>query len=136
MTAGYSGTPLAAKLGIKPGSTVLVVNAPADFAALLDPMPEGVRLGNRYRSADVCVVFAMTVKEMSSGIARASKAIPQDGAIWLCWPKRASGIASPLQTREVVMEHMLPLGLVDVKVAAVSEVWSGLKFVIRKELRT
>jgi hypothetical protein len=135
MTVGYSGTSLAKKLGIKEGHTTLVVNAPDDLDAWLVPLPSDARLGSRYLNADVALVFAVTEAEMRRGVDRAMKAIPRDGTIWLCWPKKASGIPSPLQSRDTMMEFMFPLGLVDVKVAAVSETWSGLKFVIRKKLR-
>jgi hypothetical protein len=135
VSVGYSGTPLPQKLGIKEGTTVLLVGAPSDFGALLGPLPEGVRVGSRFRSADVVLVFARDVREMEKGVARARTAIPSNGAIWLCWQKKASGVTSELQSRTVVMGHMEPLGLVDVKVAAISEEWSGLKFVIRRELR-
>lgn len=133
--AGYSGTPLAMKLGIGPDSKVLTVSAPAELEELLAPLPDGVQIGPRFRTASVVLVFAITSEEMQRGVERARRAIPADGTIWLCWPKKASGMESDLQTRETVMDYMLPLGLVDVKVAAISDVWSGLKFVIRKELR-
>jgi hypothetical protein len=133
--AGYSGTPLAKKLGIADGFKVLVISAPADLGEWLQPLPEGARIGSRFRTADTVLVFATTVTQMERGVERAMSALPKDGAIWLCWPKKASGIKSDLQSRDIVMGHMLPLGLVDVKVAAISEVWSGLRFVIRKELR-
>lgn len=135
MTAGYSGTPLARKLGIGVDAKVLTIGAPVDLEELLAPMPKGVQLSSRFRTADVVLVFAIASRDMERGVARARRAIAPDGTIWLCWPKKASGIPSDLQTRDTVMEYMLPLGLVDVKVAAISEVWSGLKFVIRKELR-
>jgi hypothetical protein len=135
VTAGYSRTPLPKKLGIKEGSTTLVVNAPNDCETWLTPLPSGARIGSRYHSAEVVLVFAVSEADMRRGVQRAMKAIPRDGTIWLCWPKKASGITSPLQSRDTMMGYMFPLGLVDVKVAAVSETWSGLKFVIRKELR-
>lgn len=133
--AGYSGTPLASKLGIREGSTVLTMGAPDGFTRLLDPIPDGVRIGNRYRSAEVVVVFARTEAQMRGGVERAMRAIPTNGAIWLCWPKKASGEVVPLQDRSVITDHCFPLGLVDVKIAAIDATWSGLKFVIRTELR-
>ncbi len=135
MTVGYSGTPLPQKLGIKEGSRVLTISAPTGLDSWLAPLPDGVTLSSRIRSADLALVFAVTVAEMRQRVPRAAVAVPADGGIWLCWPKRASGIDSPLQRRDVVMEYMTTLGLVDVKVAAVSETWSGLKWVVRKELR-
>jgi hypothetical protein len=133
--AGYSGTPLPRKLGIKDGFTVLTIGAPDELEEWLDPLPDDVRIGQRIRRADIVLVFAVTVPQMERGVERGMRAIPSDGSIWLCWPKKASGMESDLQSREVMMGHMFPLGLVDVKVAAISDVWSGLKFVIRKELR-
>ncbi|MCL1600093.1 MAG: DUF3052 domain-containing protein [Actinomycetia bacterium] len=133
--AGYSGTPLAKKLGITDGFKVLAISGPADLDEWLEPLPEGVRIGSRFRTADIVLVFATTAAQMQSGVERALSALPKEGAMWLCWPKKASGIESELQSRDIVMDHMLPLGLVDVKVAAISDVWSGLRFVIRKELR-
>ncbi|GMQ93423.1 MAG: hypothetical protein BMS9Abin12_0900 [Acidimicrobiia bacterium] len=133
--AGYSGALLADKLGIEHGSTALVINGPGEFLSWLAPLPEGTRVGSRYRKAELVFVFSTTPKEMRSGVGRAIRVIPKDGAIWLCWPKKASGIASDLQFRDTVMDYMFPLGLVDVKVVAISDVWSGFKFVIRKELR-
>jgi hypothetical protein len=132
---GYSGTRLARKLEIKDGSTTLIINAPAGLTDWLDPLPKGVRIGSRYRKAEIVLVFATTIAEMRRGVERAMRAIPRDGTIWLCWPKKASGVKSDLQSRDIMMGYMFPLGLVDVKIAAISEAWSGLKFVIRKELR-
>jgi len=135
VTAGYSGKPLAKKLGIKEEFTVLVVNGPDEVGRWLEPLPNGVRIGNRFRTAEIVLVFATTTKEMEVGVERAMSVIPRDGTIWLCWPKKASGIKSDLQSRDIMMDFMFPLGLVDVKLAAVSDVWSGHKFVIRKALR-
>jgi hypothetical protein len=133
--AGYSGTPISKKLGIKEGFRVLAIGAPDGLDEWLQPLPGGARIGSRFRRADVVLVFATTVPQMRHGVERAMRVIPSDGTIWLCWPKKASGIESDLQSRDIMMGYMFPLGLVDVKVAAVSDVWSGLKFVIRKELR-
>lgn len=134
-TAGYSRTPLAKKLGIGPGTRVLTVRAPSEFEAWLDPLPPDVILSPRLRSADVVVMFCVSAADVRKTLPRATKAIGPTGSIWLCWPKKASGISSPLQHRETMMGLMLPSGLVDVKVGAVSETWSGLKFVVRRENR-
>jgi hypothetical protein len=133
--SGYSGTPLPRKLGITEDTTVLTVRAPDDVIDALGELPAGVRIGPRHRSADIALVFARTRRDMATGVERAMRALPIDGALWLCWPKKASGITSDLQRREVVMAHMDPLGLVDVKVAAITDVWSGLKFVMRLDRR-
>lgn len=132
---GYSGTPLARTLGVGSGARVLTIGAPSDLESWLAPIPDGASIGARFRTADIALVFAVTATDMKRGVERARKAIPPDGTVWLCWPKKASGLTSDLQSRELVMSYMLPLGLVDVKVAAISDVWSGLKFVVRKELR-
>lgn len=132
---GYSGTPLAKKLGIAQGSRVLVIGAPSEFEQWLQPLPEGVTLSSRIRTADVVVMFCTTERDVERALPRAVTAIGPTGSIWLCWPKKASGIVSPLQDRTTMMGLMFPPGLVDVKVGAVSDVWSGLKFVVRKENR-
>lgn len=132
---GYSGTPLAKKLGIKDGFKVLTVRAPTDFSDWLSRLPAGVKVSNRIRSAELALVFATTAGEIDRVIDRVLAALPRDGAVWICWPKKSSGIVSELQSREVMLPGPFERGLVDVKVAAVSDVWSGLKFVPRKELR-
>jgi hypothetical protein len=133
--AGYSGTPLAKKLGIKPGGRLLPVNAPADYGALLEPLPEGVDLLSSDRGElDLVHLFTASRSELSKLIHRYKGKIKQNGAIWVSWPKKASGIPSEV-TEDTVREVALPLGLVDIKVCAIDEVWSGLKLVIRKENR-
>jgi Protein of unknown function (DUF3052) len=133
--AGYSGTPLAKKLGIKPGTRLLAVNAPADYAALLDPLPENVAfLPAGADELDVVHLFTKTRSELIKLIDRYMTKIKQEGAIWVSWPKKASGIPTEV-TEDTVRELALPLGLVDIKVCAVDETWSGLKLVIRKENR-
>jgi hypothetical protein len=135
IVAGYSGTPLAKKLGIKPGSRLLAVNAPADYAALLEPLPENVIFARTSMDElDVVHLFTKTRSEMIKLIGRYKTKIKQDGAIWVSWPKKASGIPTEV-TEDTVREVALPLGLVDIKVCAVDETWSGLKLVIRKENR-
>jgi len=132
---GYSGTPLSAKIGIRDGDAVLTVNAPGDFKRWLEPLPAEARLSSRIRKADVVVMFCRSDAELRRVLPRAMRAIGPAGMIWVAWPKKASGITSDLQTRHVMMSTMLPTGLVDVKVGAISEVWSGLKFVVRKKQR-
>lgn len=133
--AGYSGTPLAKKLGIKPGTLLCVVNAPAHYAALLAPLPENVTIVRE--AADVCNIVHVFVKwraELVEVINLYKNKIKQNGAIWVSWPKKAAKIATDV-TEDTVREIALPLGLVDIKVCAIDEVWSGLKLVIRKEIR-
>ncbi len=129
---GYSGTPLATKLGIKPGSALRLVGAPDDFS--LD-LPDGVtvRRSGRY-DADVVVLFTTSRADLISRIEALGKAIHPDRALWVAWPKKASGVPTDL-TEDVLREVALPLGLVDNKVCAVTDVWSGLRLVWRKERR-
>ncbi|MCL1595349.1 MAG: DUF3052 domain-containing protein [Actinomycetia bacterium] len=135
MTAGYSGTPLSRKLGIKNGFKVLTAGAPGDLSDLLAPLPDGVRVSSRFRTADVALLFARTSNDIEGAIDRVIAALPVEGAVWVCWPKKASGITSELQSRDVLLPPLFAKGFVDVKIAAISETWSGLKFVLRKEHR-
>ena len=127
MPAGYSGTPLVKKLGIKPGHRVLFVNDPPGFKPLLEDLP-AIRQGS---PSDYVHVFVRSQAELTKRLGAAKKSLEQDGMIWVSWPKKASGIATDV-TEDTVRAHALPLGLVDVKVCAVSEVWSGLKFCRRR----
>ncbi len=133
--AGYSGTPLSKKLGIKSGFRVKTVSAPDHLPDLLAPMPEAVNFSSRLRPpVDLMHVFVTRRSELARQLRIGLKTIVQNGMIWVSWPKKSSGVASEV-TEDVVRELALPLGLVDVKVCAVDEVWSGLKLVIRKENR-
>jgi hypothetical protein len=133
-TAGYSGTPLPAKLGIKPGMRVAWPGAPGHFAALLGDL-DGVRvLARTGASMDVVVLFAKRRSLLDRRLPELIEAIRPAGAVWVAWPKRSSGVATDI-TEDVVRDVALPIGLVDTKVCAIDETWSGLKLVIRKELR-
>jgi hypothetical protein len=133
--AGYSGTPLSKKLGIGPGSVVHVVGAPPGYRESLEPLPDGVELVSRLsRTTDVVHVFSKKRADLGKRLATLRDKMRPDAAIWVSWPKKASRVATDL-TEDVVRELALPLGLVDVKVCAVDDVWSGLKLVVRKELR-
>jgi hypothetical protein len=145
MTTGYSGTPLARKLGIKEGAVVVVVNAPADFADLLGTLPAGVELsaedGAEFEKLartpgqiDILHIFANSRDVLFRTLAMVRGLIRQDGAIWVSWYKKAAKLPTEI-TEGVVREAALPLGLVDVKVCAIDEKWSGLKLVIRRENR-
>jgi hypothetical protein len=135
MMAGYSGTPLAKKLGIKPGSTLHSVHAPANYLALVAPLPENVTVSRGVvDDLDVVHLFIKTRAELIELLDLYKTKIKQNGAIWVSWPKKTSGILSEM-TEDTVREIALPLGLVDIKVCAVDETWSGLKLVIRKENR-
>ena len=130
MTADYSGTPLPRKLGVRDGSRVLLVSAPATFT--LDPMPSGVVLHRRASHGyyDVIVLFCADVHSLVTRFAALVESLDTAGALWACWPKKASGVATDL-TEKAVHEHGLAVGLVDVKVAAIDATWSGFKFVRR-----
>jgi len=133
--AGYSGTPLAKKLGIKQGFSVYVCSPPPGYEALLAPLPPNVTLGSRYRAnSDLVHVFVVErdrlVKELTALRSKLNTQTP----VWVSWPKKASKVPTTV-TEDVIREVALPMGYVDVKVCAVSEIWSALKLVVRKELR-
>ena len=134
--AGYSGTPLPKKLGIKPGARLALVSAPGDFAGTaLRPLPEGVELRSRARGPlDVIVFFTTRRAQLERRFAKLATALDAAGALWIAWPKRSSGVRTDL-TEDALREVGLPLGLVDTKVCAIDDTWSGLRFVIRKENR-
>ena len=133
--AGYSGTPLAKKLGIRPGDRVRTENAPDNYDALVAPLPDDVQVSNRLRSkVDVCHLFVDRRATLAARLPKIMTMMTQDGMIWVSWPKKSSGVPSDM-TEGDIRQVALPLGLVDIKVCAVDDVWSGLKLVIRKELR-
>jgi len=127
--AGYSGTPLATKLGIKAGMTVITVKAPDELAAWLDPVPEGVTFRTRLAgSADVVLFFTTSAAALRTAWPRLTAS---GRAVWVCWPKKASKVPTDM-TEDVVRTVVLPTGWVDVKVCAVSDVWSALRLVPRR----
>lgn len=133
--AGYSGTPLAKKLGIVLGSHVATRHAPADYRDLLEPLPDAVVFDAKVAATtDVVHVFADRRSVLEKELATLRKSIRSNGTVWVSWPKKASKVPTDI-TEDAIRELALPLGFVDVKVCAVSDVWSGLKLVIRKELR-
>lgn len=133
--SGYSGTPLARKLGIGPGARVALLGAPGGFEDDLAPLPSGVRLIRRLAAdLDVAVLFVTRRAELERRFPVAAARLTPAGGLWVAWPKRSSGVATDL-TEDVLREVGLPLGLVDNKVCAVDEVWSGLRFVWRRERR-
>lgn len=134
-TPGYSGTALAKKLGIKESACVLLLGAPPDYLSLLAPLPEDVQLVARATSQVDLVQAFVTERDVLAGhLAALRQALRPDAALWISWPKKASKVPTTV-TEDVIRELALPLGWVDIKVCAVSEVWSGLKLVVRKELR-
>jgi hypothetical protein len=134
-TAGYSGTPLAEKLGIKGSSRVLLVDAPPELARLLEPLPAGVVFESRVGpGVDIAHVFVTRREELAKHLNTLRRELRPDAALWVSWPKKSAKVATTV-TEDTIRELALPIGFVDVKVCAVSEVWSGLKLVVRKELR-
>jgi Protein of unknown function (DUF3052) len=129
--AGYSGTPLFKKLGIKPGFRLYAENAPADYLNLLQPLPEGVTVAE-HLDADVRLahIFAREAKRLAARLAECRRVLADDAVVWVSWPKKAARVATDV-TEDVIRESAFPLGLVDVKVCAVDETWSGLKLVVR-----
>jgi hypothetical protein len=133
--AGYSGTPLPVKLGVKPGDAVAWLGAPGDFGATLGDLPPDLRVKANLRGPlDVVVFFTKRRAELARRLPALMRAIAPAGGAWIAWPKRASRIATDV-TEDVIRAEALPLGLVDVKVCAIDDTWSGLKLVIRKENR-
>jgi hypothetical protein len=134
-TPGYSGTSLARKLGIAAGSRVVVVNPPDGYRDWLAPLPEGVRFETAVSAAVAVVhVFADRRDVLKTQLDSLRERIAPSAAVWVSWPKKASKVPTDI-TEDTIRELALPIGFVDVKVCAVSDVWSGLKLVIRKELR-
>jgi hypothetical protein len=129
--AGYSGTPLPQKLGIKAGTRLGLFEAPPGFAATLGALPDGVTKTTALKgSLDVAIFFTTSRAALEKRFAALAKAIAPAGALWISWPKKASGKKTDLD-ENVVRAVGLDGGLVDVKVCAVDETWSGLKFVVR-----
>jgi len=135
VTAGYSATPLVSKLGFKPGMRAHYVNAPEHFAALVGTLPGGVRvLARAAAELDLVVLFVTQRAVLERRLASLQPKLAPAGMLWDSWPKRASKVPTDI-TEDLVREVALPRGLVDVKVCAIDETWSGLKLVTRKELR-
>ena len=133
--AGYSGTPLVKKLGIKEGTTLTLLAAPEGFDGTLGELPAGVTVRRRLQGrCDVAVCFVFRRAELERRVDALGRTIHPDGAFWVAWPKKASKVPTDM-TEDVVREIVLPLGLVDVKVCAIDEVWSGLKIMWRREHR-
>ncbi len=134
--AGYSSTPLAKKLGYKPGLTVHLHHPPADYHRLLalDAKQPAMWCDEPVRGIQLVHAFTASFAELKKLLARYRKRLAPDGAVWISWPKKASKVATDI-TEDRIRDTALPLGFVDIKVCAVDEVWSGLKLVIRKALR-
>ena len=134
--AGYSSAPLAQKLGIKSGNTVLIRGAPAGYLKSLDPLPPNVRIAGRLSaSVDVAHIFTSDRAALQKTLAAYRATLKPTAMVWASWPKKASGVPTEI-TEDVVRRIALAMGFVDVKVCAIDHVWSGLKLVVRKELRS
>jgi hypothetical protein len=130
---GYSGTPLPKKLGIKEGLTVGIIGeSPPGFA--LEGLPPGTQIHHRLKPSDIFLIFATASPAIEDLFHQAMKQIPVEGAIWVAWPKKSSGVTTDL-TEDTMRDLFLSTGMVDNKVCAIDETWSGLRFVVRKENR-
>jgi hypothetical protein len=133
--AGYSGTPLVRKLGITEGATIALLDEPDEFRSLLVDMPAGVTVRTSARGrVDVMVAFFIRRSAFERRLTAMGRAVFPAGGLWIAWPKRSSGVATDM-TEDVVREVALPTGLVDNKVCAIDDTWSGLRVVWRQERR-
>lgn len=133
--AGYSGTPLVKKLGLQPGLTVQVIDAPAPYEQIVVGLPNDLRIVSRTTAATRFVhLFVRDAARLQRALATLRERLPADATVWVSWPKKASGVATDI-TEDTVRDTALPLGFVDVKVCAIDAIWSGLKLVVRKALR-
>jgi hypothetical protein len=134
--AGYSGTPLFQKLGIKPDTTVLVIDPPNNYRKLLGQLPSGAHLTERAPNAvDFVHLFTARREQLHTELKRLRNKLSDTGTIWVSWPKKSAGRPTDV-TEDTIREVALPLGLVDTKVCAVDEIWSGLKLMVRRENRS
>jgi len=129
--AGYSGRPLAAKLGVKPGATVVLVGAPDGVEGLLEPLPDGVRIRRGNRGARQMTIWFVTRRRDLERRFGAVAAAVGEGTLWMAWPKRSSGVETDV-TEDTMREVALPAGLVDSKVCAIDATWSGLRLTRRR----
>jgi hypothetical protein len=135
VTAGYSGTPLAKKLGLAPGMGVCWLHAPAQLPEWLAPLPPGLRAVKTLgATVDLAHAFCTERERLAGLLQEARSKLRDDAVLWISWPKKSAKVTTDI-TEDVVRELALPIGFVDVKVCAVSDIWSGLKLVVRKELR-
>ncbi len=134
-TAGYSGTPLFKKLGIKEAHRILVVDAPDQYESLLAPLPAAVKfVSEADSSVDIAHVFVTQKEDLAEHLTTLRKKLGPEAALWISWPKKSAKVPTTI-TEDTIRELALPLGFVDIKVCAVTEIWSGLKLVVRKALR-
>jgi len=134
--AGYSGTPLPKKLGIKEGCRIALVNAPQDFESELGELPDHVQfIKGPAKSLDIILFFVLNERALVRDFAKLAGRLTANGMLWIAWPKKSSGVTTDL-TEQRVQQIGLDAGLVDVKVCAIDETWSGLKFVYRLKDRS
>lgn len=133
--AGYSGTPLVKKLGIHEGDLVILVNPPSNYFKLIGSLPNGaIIVDGKKSNVDFIHLFVKNAAELEEQLPALRKQIKPNGIIWVSWYKKSSAIQTDV-TEDTIRKFALPIGLVDIKVCAVDEVWSGLKLVVRKENR-
>ena len=133
--AGYSGTPLVKKLGFGDGCRILLLGEPEDYAQFVDPLPDTVQFVRRpSTNVDIAHIFVTWKKELEKYLKALRNKLKSGAAVWVSWPKKSAKVPTDI-TEGTIREIALPLGYVDIKVCAVSDVWSGLKLVVRKELR-
>jgi hypothetical protein len=133
--AGYSGTPLVRKLGIRPHERIIAINAPPHYASLVGELPDGAAITNRVQSGAKFVHLFVTERaQLEQRIVSLRVQLDDAGILWISWPKKAAKLATDV-TEDTVRTVALPLGFVDVKVCAVDEIWSALKLMVRRELR-
>jgi hypothetical protein len=133
--AGYSGTPLARKLGLNEGSHIVTIGAPKDYLRVVTPVPAGVNIGTKVSaSTDIVHVFSTQRAELERILVDCRSKLKPNAMVWVSWPKKSAKVPTDI-TEDTIRDVALPLGFVDVKVCAVTDIWSGLKLVVRKELR-
>ena len=133
--AGYSGTPLVKKLGIVEGSRILAVGSPSGYANVVGGLPAGAKLVTRAApTVDIAHVFSVSRADLEKRLKALRLSLRPDAVVWVSWPKKSSRVPTDI-TEDVIRDVALPMGFVDVKVCAVTEVWSGVKLVVRKNLR-
>ena len=133
--AGYSGTPLAKKLGYRDGKRVFLYSAPKNYRALVDPLPPAILFEKSFGAkTDLVHAFFTDQAELGKFLKLARQTLQPDASIWVSWPKKSAKVPTTI-TEDTIRKLALPLGLVDIKVCAVDDTWSGLKLVLRKELR-
>lgn len=134
--AGYSGTPLPKKLGLRPGMTLVTIAAPNEYRSWLGRIPADLAIvATSKKQVEAAHIFATKKAILQKQLVALRRRLEQSGFVWVSWPKKASQVATDI-TEDVIRELALPLGFVDIKVCAVNDVWSGLKLVIRKSERT